>query len=115
MLPASHLAVVTRNITWTGPTQVATEPHECGWAREAMIFVRALKAPNWPDGPRRLSVEVSPDGLRWAPHGTTLDMPATEDAMTFASVERFGGWLRLSGRLAEGESITVLVSIHLKA
>ena len=30
-------------------------------------------------------------------------------------MERFGGWLRIAGELAAGESITVLVSIHLKA
>ena len=115
MLPASHLAVVTRNVSWTGPGHVATEPHECGWAREAMIFVRALKLPTWPGGPRKLSVEIGPDGLHWAEHGTTVDLPAMEGAMTCVAVERFGGWLRLAGTLEEGESITVLVSIHLKA
>jgi hypothetical protein len=115
MLPQSHLAVVTRNLTWQGPGEVATEPHECGWAREALVFVRALKPPRWPSGPRRLAVQVSPDGLHWADHGTTVALPDAEDGMTCLPVERFGGWLRLAGRLAEGEAITVLVSIHLKA
>ena len=115
MLPQSHLAVVARNLTWEGPGAFATEPFECGWAREALVFVRLLKPPAWRDGPRRFAVEVSPDGLRWAAHGATVPMPATEAAMTCAPVTQFGGWLRLSGLLAEGESLTVLVSIHLKA
>ena len=115
MLPASHLAVVTRNIAWTGPGHVATEPYECGWAREALIFVRALKPPTWPHGARRLLVEIGPDGMHWVGHGAVLDLPDAEDAMTCVAVGRFGGWLRLAGTLAEGDSITVLVSIHLKA
>jgi len=115
MLPQSHLAVIARNITWTGPGAVATEPFECGWAREALVFVRLLKPPAWREAPRRFALEVSPDGLHWAAHGTTVAMPSSEAEMTCAAATRFGGWLRLAGRLEEGESLTVLVSVHLKA
>lgn len=115
MLPQSHLAIVTRNITWEGPGHVATEPHECGWAREAMVFIRALKPPAFPNGTRRLNVEVSPDGMHWAPHGTAIALPESQTAMTALPLTQFGGWLRLAGTLEAGERITVLVSIHLKA
>ena len=42
-------------------------------------------------------------------------MPADAGEMTCVAVKRFGGWLRIAGELEAGESITVLVSIHLKA
>jgi hypothetical protein len=115
MLPQSHLAVVTRNVTWQGPGHVASEPHECGWAREAMVFVRLLQPPSWREGPRSFAIEVSPDGLHWAPHGIAIRMPGEPGEMTCVAVERFGGWLRIAGELEAVESITVLVSIHLKA
>lgn len=114
MLPQSHLLVLARNETWTGPGEVATEPSEVGWAREAMVFVRALKPPVLPRG-GTLRVEVGPDGIHWADHGARVALPLAEGAMTMAQLDRFGGWLRLAGELAAGESITLLVSIHLKA
>jgi hypothetical protein len=113
MLPQSHLLVLTRNETWSAG-EVATEPTEVGWAREAMIFVRALKPVTLPRG-GTLRVQVSPDGMHWADHGATIALPGAEGAMMAASVGNFGGWLRLAGTLQAGESITVLVSIHLKA
>jgi hypothetical protein len=114
MLPASHLAVVTRNETWeTGP--VATEPYECGWAREALVFIRALKPPALRGGIPRLRVEVSPDGMHWTPEGTTIALPGSLGEQTFARVTQFGGWLRLAGEVPAGGRITVLVSLHLKA
>ncbi|MGG5823221.1 hypothetical protein [Falsiroseomonas sp. HW251] len=115
MLPQSHLAVIARNVAWTGPGEVATEPHEVGWAKEAVIFVRLLKPAAWPHGPHPLAVEISPDGMHWAPHGTTIALPKDETEMTVARVTHFGGWLRVAGPMHDGESITVLVSLHLKA
>lgn len=114
MLPQSHLLVLARNLDWRGPGAVATEPNEVGWAREAMIFVRALKPPALPRG-RTLRVEVSPDGIHWADHGARVALPNAADEMTVLPLERFGGWIRLAGELAAGEAITVLVSVHLKA
>ena len=115
MLPPSHLAIVTRNITWEGPGTVASEPHECGWAREALIFVRALKPPAFPNGARHMQVQISPDGMHWVNHGATIALPAGGGESTSVSVEKFGGWLRLAGTLEASERITVLASIHLKA
>jgi hypothetical protein len=115
MLPQSHLAIVARNITWTGPGSVATEPYEVGWAKEALVFVRLLKPPAWPHGPHALAVEISADGMHWAPHGTSVDMPRDETETTVARVTHFGGWLRIAGPMHDGESVTLLVSLHLKA
>jgi hypothetical protein len=114
MVPQSHLVVLTRNETWNGPGAVATEPHEVAWAREAMIFVRALK-PVKLQRATPLRVQVSPDGFHWADHGATVALPTDEATMTVATVEKFGGWMRVAGALQAGESITVLISIHLKA
>ena len=111
MLPRSHLAVVARNVRWQG--QVATEPYECGWAREAMIFVRALDAPALA-ATAQAHVQVSPDGVFWADEGSVLALPARRDETAFCRVKRFGGWLRLAADLPDGAAITVLVAIHLK-
>lgn len=111
MLPENITAVVARNETWSG--EAATEPFEAGWAREAVIFVRALKEPVGPVG--RARVEISPDGMRWIPEGTEIDMPAEKDGIAVARVAHFGNWLRLSAIFEEGASCTVLVTVHLKA
>jgi hypothetical protein len=107
MLPESQSAVVARNETWTGTA--TTEPYEAGWAREAVFFVRALKG----QGGGTASVEVSPDGMRWAPEGTRFPLPGGPDEVTFGRVAHFGNWLRLSAEV-EG-ALTVVVTIHVKA
>ncbi|UFN50964.1 hypothetical protein LPC08_10280 [Roseomonas sp. OT10] len=111
MLATSAAAVVCRNETWTGFQ--ATEPYECGWAREAVVFVRALAPPSLPAG-TTARVQLSPDGMRWADEGTTLVLPPDTETLAFARVAHFGGWLRLAADLPEGAEITLLVSLHLK-
>lgn len=110
MINESISAVVERNVTWTGVS--ATEPYEAGWAREAVIFIRALKAAR--GSLPKARVEISPDGIRWVAEGTTLDLPSDADAVTFAKVANFGGWLRVSADLRDSE-LTVLVTVQLKA
>lgn len=111
MLPHNLTAVVARNETWTG--ECATEPYEAGWAREAVIFVRALKPPKGPLPKAR--IEISPDGMRWVPEGTEFDLPAGVDQIAFARVAHFGSFLRVAAALPEGSELTVLVTLHLKA
>jgi hypothetical protein len=111
MLRESQTAVVARNERWTGA--VATEPYEAGWAREAVLFVRALKDAEGSPGTAR--VEISPDGMRWAPEGTTFPLPTQVDDVTFARVAHFGNWLRITADLPDGAALTVLVTYHLKA
>ncbi len=111
MLAQSIAAVVCRNERWTGSS--ATEPYECGWAREAIVFVRALATPSLPSG-TLARVQVSPDGMHWADEGTTLALPEADGELCFARVSHFGGWLRLVASLPEGAGITLLVTLHLK-
>ncbi len=111
MLPENITAIVARNERWSG--EAATEPYEAGWAREAVIFVRALKQPV---GPAPMaSVEISPDGMHWVAEGTRLQMPSEKDAIAVARLTGFGNWLRLAARFEPGAECTVLVTIHLKA
>ena len=68
MLPENLTAIVARNETWTG--LAATEPYEAGWAREAIVFVRALKAPKGPLPTAR--IEISADGMHWVAEGSRI-------------------------------------------
>jgi hypothetical protein len=111
MLTQNVAAVVCRNETWQG--HAATEPYECGWAKEAIVFVRALKPPAVPASvPAR--VQISADGIHWADEGTRLTFPGSTEAVAFARVAHFGGWLRLVADLPAGAEITLLVTLHLK-
>ncbi len=110
MLSENITAILARNESWSGES--ATEPYEAGWAREAVIFLRALKTPEGaqPDA----VVEMSPDGMRWVPEGTRLAMPTEEHGIAMARVSHFGNWLRLRANFAEGAGSRVLVTLHLK-
>lgn len=111
MLPESHTAVVTRNETWRG--EGSSEPYEAGWAREAVIFVRALKAPV---GTVAMGhVELSADGIHWLPEGSTFAFPALKDAVVAARICQFGNWLRVRADLDDGAEACVLITLHLKA
>lgn len=111
MLPENITSVVSRNETWTG--KAASEPHEAGWAREAVIFIRALKEPKGPQPVAR--AEISPDGMRWVAEGTEAGMPATRDAIAVMRISHFGNWLRVVADFPDGCESTVLVTMHLKA
>ena len=113
MLPENTLAIVARNERWQAVA--VTEPYECGWAREAVIFVRALTAEGMEGDLAFAQVQVSPDGMRWVDEGTSVVLPTQADGMEFAKVAHFGGWLRLAAELPEGATLTVIVSLHLKA
>jgi hypothetical protein len=111
MLPENITSVVSRNETWTGAA--ASEPHEAGWAREAVIFVRALKEPKGAQPVAR--VEISPDGMRWIAEGTQAAMPTEQDGITVMRISHFGNWLRVAADFPEGSESAVLVTVHLKA
>jgi hypothetical protein len=110
MLPESQAAVVARNETWTG--EAATEPYEAGWAREAIVFVRALKSTG---AAGHAHVELSPGGMNWVAEGTTFALPDDDAKVTYARVAQFGNWLRIRAELPEGSLVTVVVTIHVKA
>ena len=107
----SHSAIVARNEPWQGTA--ATEPYEVGWAREAIVFIRALDV-SGDSGNAAARVQLSPDGMRWVDEGTHFPLPARVDAVTFARVREFGNWLRVSAELPDGCVLKVLVTIALK-
>lgn len=107
----SNCATMARNETWSG--RAATEPYEAGWASEAVIFLRALGEPVGGQG--RAWVEISPDGMHWAPEGAEFPLPDAKDGIGHARVTNFGCWLRLVAELPEGAQMTVLVTMHLKS
>ena len=111
MLPENITAIVARNEHWSG--EASSEPYEAGWAREAVIFVRALKHPAGVQPTAR--VEISPDGMRWMSEGAEAPMPVAKDGMTVFRVQHFGGWLRVAADFVPGSESTVLVTVHLKA
>lgn len=111
-LPHNATAVVARNETWEG--RAASEPYECGWAREAIVFVRALDAPV-KLGRAKARVQISPDGIRWLDHGKPFALPARRDAVIAVPVTHFGNWLRVAADLPRGARTKLLVTIHMKA
>ena len=111
MLANSTTAIVARNDLWEGAG--ASEPYECGWAREAIVYVRALGLTGDLRGVHA-RIQISPDGLRWLDEGTALAMPTAVDGIGFARVREFGNWLRVAVDLPKGASVKVLVTICAK-
>jgi hypothetical protein len=111
MLPENLTAIVARNEIWMGKS--ASEPYEAGWAKEAIVFVRALKQPKGTLPKAR--IEISADGMHWCPEGSEFALPAAENAVTFQRLGHFGNFLRVAVDLPDGAEITVLVSMHFKA
>lgn len=110
MLRENITAILARNEAWQGTA--ASEPHEAGWAVEAVIFVRALAPPVGPQP--RARVEISPDGMHWLAEGTEFDLPTAEGGLACARIARFGNWLRVAADFDAGASSRVLVTLHLK-
>lgn len=110
MLRESYTAIVERSESLRG--DFATEPYECGWAGEAIFFVRILKQMGEVEGVA-LNVQISPDGIRWCNEGTTVTLGEAE--VSFCRVRHFGNWLRLAGSLPEGVSVRAIVALNLKA
>lgn len=109
MIRQSYTAVVERNRRFSG--QFATEPYECGWASEAIFFVRKLETSGALAG-CTLSVQISADGIRWCDEGNVLHL--TDAEVDFIKVKHFGNWLRLAGDWPEGVSAQLIVSLTLK-
>ena len=110
MLRESVTYVIARNETWRG--DCATEPVEAGWASEAVFFVRAL-GPTQGDMPQ-IRAQISPDGMRWADEGASVQMPTDVQDLQVLRVRHFGNWLRLAAELPDDAQCTVLVAVHLK-
>lgn len=111
MLRETHTAVVARNEPWIG--SAASEPYEAGWAREAIVWFRALDVEGHLDGVTA-RVQISPDGMRWVDEGAKLRLPDRVGEVAFVKVREFGNWLRLAVDLPPGVTVKPLVTITLK-
>lgn len=110
MLRESYTAIVERSEALAG--SFATEPYECGWAGEAIFFVRILERTGDLKGVT-LHVQISPDGIRWCDEGTVITFG--EEEVAFGKAAHFGNWLRLSGTLPDGASMRAIIALNLKA
>ena len=110
MLRESYTAIVERSEELRG--SFATEPYECGWAGEAIFFVRILERTGNLEG-ATLHVQISPDGIRWCDEGTSVTL--CEEEVVFCKVAHFGNWLRLSGTLPGGAGMKAIIALTLKA
>lgn len=111
MLPENITAILARNECWKG--KAASEPYEAGWAREAVVFVRALKQPV---GEQPLArIEISPDGMHWIAEGGEFALPGEKDGLAVARISHFGNWLRVAADFEPEAQSVVLVTLHLKA
>jgi len=128
-----HTAVVERRERFEGT--FATQPHEVGWAAEAVWFVRIEGVEDASssgadagtadtavgDVPRGASdadsldlhVQVSVDGPRWLDEGSSL-LGLQGEGDHFLRVRHFGGWLRLRGEVAGTAAYTLTVHLVLK-
>lgn len=84
-----HSVVIERNTEVV--SALTTEPHEVGWATEAIFFVDPLEPTR---GRWTARLEISPDGRKWVRHGeeTELDLDGEVAALP---TTHFGNWLRL--------------------
>jgi hypothetical protein len=110
MLRENASIVVARNERWQG--RVLTEPVECGWASEAIFFVRMLGGDRCDDAAVR--VEISPDGMHWVPEGVAGMLPVGKTEVSALRVGHFGNWLRLAVDVPDGLEFLALVTLHLK-
>ena len=78
MLRESYTAIVERSEALRG--SFATEPYECGWAGEAIFFVRILEHAGNLEGVT-LQVQISPDGIRWCDEGTSVTLGEEENCL----------------------------------
>lgn len=109
MVRQNYTAIVERNRTFQG--DFATEPYECGWASEAIFFIRKLNSTG-PVAGSQVRIQISGDGMRWCDEGTSAILTGSE--VDFVKVRHFGNWLRLAGMLPDGASMCVVVALALK-
>ncbi len=109
MIRQTITTIVERNRAFSGA--FTSESLECGWASEAIFFVRKLSTEGYVAG-TVVRVQVSPDGIRWCDEGTTFAL--TDQEVDFCKVRHFGNYLRIAGDLPEGACMKVIVALCLK-
>jgi hypothetical protein len=78
-----------------------TEPHEAGWADEAIAVVYVHEKPAGPSPRLVLRAQISADGVRWI-NFTTPALTIENAGGDYLTLTRFGNWLRLAGEVTGG-------------
>ena len=90
-----------------------THPYECGWAREAIFFIR-VEDVSGKNPVLDAKAQISADGIAWIDEGTSF-APISEKGLYFIRLKHFGGWLRLNCSIGGGGAhFRLLVNIVLK-
>lgn len=77
-----------------------TEPHEAGWADEALAIVHVRETHG--QAPRLvLRAQLSADGVRWFDH-PAAPLLFTAPGGAALPLTHFGNWLRLAGEVSGG-------------
>lgn len=113
----AYTAVIARGDQWEGSVQ--TEPYEAAWAAEAVFFVRVLAVTGDAVAGGAATVvarvQISPDGLHWVDESAQMHIPVRAEALEFARVTNFGGWLRLDVTVPAQVGVKVVATLALKA
>ena len=109
----AYTAVIARGDLWERSVQ--TEPYEAAWAGEAVFFVHVLSVTGAGSANAVARVQISPDGLHWVDEGTQMQIASRPEALSFARVRNFGGWLRLDVTVPEELGLKVVATLALKA
>lgn len=78
------------------------EPHEVGWATEALAIVYIREA-HGPQPRLELRPQISVDGVRWIDLSPSFP-PITKAGGYSLALSHFGNWLRLVGSVSGGPS-----------
>lgn len=105
----SYLAAIERNAPCA--PGFASEPYEAAWATEAIFFIRILNGVD--AAGMRFGADISPDGIRWCPEGSTCIFEAGQE-IAFVRVANFGSWLRIRRLDDNGATAKVIVYLNLK-
>jgi hypothetical protein len=72
-------------------TDTESEPYECGWAGECIVFARVRNLP--PANPVLIRPQLSPDGIHWTDAGPGLAI--TAEGQHHLALHSFGTWIRV--------------------
>jgi len=92
----NYTVTIERNRVFQG--EFTTEPYECGWASEAIFFIRKLETTGRTLG-AKLRVQISADGIRWCDEGTILRLTSTEVDLSGQAFREFPA---VGGEIAQG-------------
>jgi len=92
----------------------STEPHEAGWADEALLIAYVREAFG-PSPKIELRAEISADGSRWINHASPV-LSLDGAASGTIALTHFGNWLRFSGEVSGGPddaSTAIVIDLYL--